>query len=327
MLKLQGLDSTSEAVYRTMLRHPRYGAAALAQSLGLTEDVVTGAMKKLSNLALIRPSTNSDVRVQVVSPLMDLEALLSRQQADLADQQRRIEESRAAVTRLISVYAAPCRGPVQSFAEQLVGVQEVRDLLALLTEQVKEEVLTFAPGGPQTQENMSASRPLNRRLLQRGVRMRTIYLDSIRNCKHTVEHSEWLTEQGGEVRTVPSLPIRMIILDRLTAVVASDSDDSSQGAVLLTGQGTLTALCAFFESVWATGRPLGIPGPRDVNGLTSQEKAALNLLAAGLTDEAVSKRLGVSPRTARRISSDLVERLGARSRFQAGVLAARQGWL
>lgn len=53
----------------------------------------------------------------------------------------------------------------------------------------------------------------------------------------------------------------------------------------------------------------------------------LRLLAAGLTDEAVARRLDVSVRTLRRVTADLMERLEARSRFQAGYLAATRGWL
>ncbi|MGW2995319.1 helix-turn-helix domain-containing protein, partial [Streptomyces sp. NPDC001193] len=51
------------------------------------------------------------------------------------------------------------------------------------------------------------------------------------------------------------------------------------------------------------------------------------LLAEGHTDEGIAKRLGVSHRTARRIATVLMERLGARSRFEAGVRAVRCGWL
>ncbi|MFD1936887.1 hypothetical protein ACFSKW_35995 [Nonomuraea mangrovi] len=50
------------------------------------------------------------------------------------------------------------------------------------------------------------------------------------------------------------------------------------------------------------------------------------MLAAGLKDEAVVRRLGVSLRTVHRRVSELTDRLGARTRFQAGLLAARRGW-
>ncbi|WP_223268058.1 helix-turn-helix domain-containing protein [Streptosporangium nondiastaticum] len=63
------------------------------------------------------------------------------------------------------------------------------------------------------------------------------------------------------------------------------------------------------------------------DGLAGQEEATVRLLAEGRTDEAIAKRLGVSRRTARRIATGLMERLGARSRFQVGVLAVQAGWL
>ncbi|WP_328553112.1 helix-turn-helix transcriptional regulator [Streptomyces sp. NBC_00358] len=195
------------------------------------------------------------------------------------------------------------------------------------TREVREEFLTFAPGGPQTAENMAASRPLNQDLLGRGVRMRTIYLDSVRSSRPTVEHATWLARLGGRIRTIPSLPTRMILMDRRTAMISVSSDDTAAGAVLLTGQGTLTALYALFETTWEAARPLGEVVPTDPNGLTGQQATALRLLAEGHTDEAIAKRLGVSHRTARRIASELMDRLGARSRFEAGARAVQQGWL
>ncbi|MGW2374540.1 response regulator transcription factor [Kitasatospora sp. NPDC001683] len=73
--------------------------------------------------------------------------------------------------------------------------------------------------------------------------------------------------------------------------------------------------------------PAGRGAPKRTGGLSAQEARAIRLLADGLTDEAVAKRLGVSHRTARRLATELMERLGARSRFEAGVRAVQQGWL
>jgi DNA-binding CsgD family transcriptional regulator len=65
-------------------------------------------------------------------------------------------------------------------------------------------------------------------------------------------------------------------------------------------------------------------GTRAVSG---DERALLRLLAAGLTDEAAARRLGISVRTARRQVAVLMDKLGASSRFQAGYRAAQRGWL
>lgn len=46
-----------------------------------------------------------------------------------------------------------------------------------------------------------------------------------------------------------------------------------------------------------------------------------------MTDEAASKQLAISVRSVRRLMSDIMDRLNARSRFEAGLRAAERGWL
>ncbi|MFD5552692.1 hypothetical protein ACFWIA_02495 [Streptomyces sp. NPDC127068] len=53
----------------------------------------------------------------------------------------------------------------------------------------------------------------------------------------------------------------------------------------------------------------------------------LDLMSKGFTDDAAAKATGMSVRTYRRHVATLMNELGARSRFQAGVLAARTGLL
>jgi len=89
----------------------------------------------------------------------------------------------------------------------------------------------------------------------------------------------------------------------------------------------VAALVALFEQIWLSANPPGVTQPRDERGLNPQEQEILRLLASGQTDEVVARRLDVSVRTGRRITAELMERLGARSRFQAGYLAAVHGWL
>ncbi|BAC67795.1 helix-turn-helix transcriptional regulator [Streptomyces avermitilis] len=327
MLTTLGLDTAAETVYRTMLMHPQAGVAELAVHLEVPEGDVRDALDMLSELALVRMSAEDAGRLRAVSPDIGMEILMARQQAELAAQQQRVEASRAAAAQLISEYSELRPATRHPEVEQLVGLDQIRDRLTGLTREVSEELLTFAPGGPQTADNMAASRPLNGDLLGRGVRMRTLYLDSVRTDRATVEHARWLTSLGGQVRTVPALPTRLILMDRKTALISVSSDDTAAGAVVLTGQGTLTALHALFETTWAGAQPLGDTVPVDRHGLTGQQATVVRLLAEGHTDETIAKRLGVSPRTARRIASELMERLEARSRFEAGVRAVQRGWL
>ena len=138
---------------------------------------------------------------------------------------------------------------------------------------------------------------------------------------------QWLAALGGETRTVPSLPMLMVVVDRETALVPLDPADGRAGALELRSPGAVAAMSALFEHVWSIGVPWGETPPRDARGLSTQEQELLRLLADGHTDEIASRRLGVSLRTVRRMASDMMARLGARSRFEAGVRAARHGWL
>jgi DNA-binding CsgD family transcriptional regulator/sugar-specific transcriptional regulator TrmB len=327
MLDVLGLDGVAESVYREMLTNPQDGVPSLRSRLGISEEEIGTALDRLSELALVRPSEADPQQMHAVSPHLGMEILLSQQQAELAAQQQRIEESRAAAARLISEYTSQLPAAPGPGVLHLEGIDSIRDHLVSLNKEVEEEFLTFAPGGAQTAANMRASRPLNQRLLQRGVAMRTVYLDSIRHDPATVAHAEWITANGGQVRTAPSLPNRMIICDRRIAIIAADSDNTAAGAVVLSAPGMLAALCALFESTWESAEPLGVPRQPTPDALSGQQAEALRLLAEGYTDQTVAKRLGVSARTARRIATDLMAHLDARSRFQAGVHAVQDGHL
>ncbi|MFC1421419.1 LuxR C-terminal-related transcriptional regulator [Streptacidiphilus cavernicola] len=326
MLEVLGLDAEAERIYRAMLGHPQEGVAQLASRLEISEEQCTRGLDRLSELSIIRPSLQEGAGFRPVSPEMAMELLLARQQADLAAQQMRVEASRAAAAQLIAECSALRPPPAQAGYEQLIGPEAIRERLAELARDAREEFATFAPGGAHTAADLEASRAPNAALLDRGVRMRTVYLDSVRNHQPTLDHVTWLGARGGQVRTVPVLPIRMIIADRCQAILPIDTADARAGAVILRGAGTVAALVALFESIWAVAVPLGAAAPSE-DGMPPQERAVLVLLAQGFTDEAIAKRMGVSPRTARRIAAELMERLQARSRFEAGVHAVQDGWL
>jgi DNA-binding NarL/FixJ family response regulator len=89
----------------------------------------------------------------------------------------------------------------------------------------------------------------------------------------------------------------------------------------------LPPLLALFERIWEAARPLGTPAKRDDLGLTDQERELVRFLRQGHTNQAVAHELGISTRTARRLTAGLMIRLSARGRFQAGARAAELDWL
>ena len=91
----------------------------------------------------------------------------------------------------------------------------------------------------------------------------------------------------------------------------------------------LDTLSALFEAIWATAVPVrfGDDEAEAVGDDGDQRRMLLGLLAAGLTDEAIGRQLGWHPRTVQRHVRRLMTKLGAQTRFQAGLQAARRGWL
>lgn len=60
---------------------------------------------------------------------------------------------------------------------------------------------------------------------------------------------------------------------------------------------------------------------------TEEDLAIVRMLAKGLTDDVVAHRVGISKRTYRRRLRAVMRKLGAGSRFEAGAVAVRKGWL
>jgi DNA-binding CsgD family transcriptional regulator len=328
VLEAFGVNPSAEKIYLAMLKQPHAGTASLAAALGWTEESVKEALDELARLSLLRPSWEDPDVLRPVLPEVGLEILLTRQRAELMRRQHQIEEGQAAIEALVAEHSAH-RAPGESAAqvEDLVGVDAVREALERISFEARYQLLTFAPDGAQRAEALVASRPLNQRVLERGIEMRTIYLTSARNDRPTAAHAQWLVEMGAQVRTVPVLPLRMLIVDRTRAVVPLDPSRTSAGACILHGPGAIAAMCALFEQQWQHARPWGGGQPRGAPDLTDQDRALLQLLLRGDTDEQAARRLGVSARTVGRMTAELMARLGARSRFQAGALAAEQGWL
>jgi DNA-binding CsgD family transcriptional regulator len=316
------LTGDADAAYRAMLAEPGWGVEDLATHLGMSPRRVRKALDLLADLALLQRS--ADGELQPVSPDAGFSALLADAERDVLRRQSEIQAARNAVAAIAAEYEAR-RGAGDAI--RLDGVDAVRARLSELATRARQECLSFSPSGAHRPDAMAASRPLNEAALARGVQLRCVYQDAFRNDPDTIAYAEWLTELGGDVRTVPSVPMQLVIVDREVAIIPTNPAESRAGAIEVRNFGMLAVICALFENVWRDAKPLGTASTVDSNGLSPTEREVLKLLSEGHTDESLARRLGVSVRTVRRTIADLTERLGATSRFEAGVNAARRGWV
>jgi DNA-binding CsgD family transcriptional regulator len=213
-------------------------------------------------------------------------------------------------------------------------VDAVRLRLEGLARVTRREVLSLHPGGAQSLESIRACLPLDRRALRQGIVFRAVYLQSAVADPVTWSYMQEVAAEGARVRIAPQVPTRLTIIDRAIAVVPAEQQTSGGNALVIKGTRVITALAAFFEQSWASAQPLRLHGadvlPTPAEGEqqpNANDRVLLRLLSLGLKDEAVARHLGVSVRTTRRQIADLLLRLQASSRFQAGIQAARRGWL
>jgi DNA-binding CsgD family transcriptional regulator/sugar-specific transcriptional regulator TrmB len=323
VLERLGVSAEAEAIYWAMLEHPDWGVEELAQDLAIPESTVRDALSALADQALVQPSWSQPGALRAVSPQVGLFALLERFEARVRAQQETVAATRAMVMALAAGHDDKRR---RDELIRLEGIDAVRDRLTALAQQVERECMTFTTGSALSPETIESGKALNRRALERGVQIRNVYQRSILNDKATEDYARWMASLGGRSRTTPLVPLRMTIVDRAVALVPIDPDDSSRGALEVRGTGLVTALCLLFDTVWEHGAPFGEQPTVNDDGLNDQEAAILGFLRAGLTDEAIGRKLRLSERTVRRTVSDLMKRLDATSRFQAGAEAAARNW-
>lgn len=310
MFEALGLDKVTERVYLTLLEVPYARVGELAGRLKLAPHQVDEAVHELVEMALLTESETAPGTSRPIDPKVGIAALAARRAQE-------IEQSRTEFTLLLEKHLAPAVPP-DPHSEYLEGSAAVQERLEELAATCDWEVCALAPDAGRVPVETAAAH---------GARVRTVHLDSIRCAPERLNEATALQNAGGEVRTAPTLPVPMLVADRHVALVPVDTEQG-QAAMVLSNCEIVLALLELFKIVWKGAAPLGPRRPcRDEAGLSVRDRKVLELLAEGLTDQAVAHRLAVSLRTARRITNDLMTRLGASSRFEAGVKAALRGWI
>ncbi|MEV7423357.1 MULTISPECIES: helix-turn-helix transcriptional regulator [unclassified Streptomyces] len=317
-------------MYRAFLFHNEQDAHELARLTDSDDDSVRAAIERLVGLSLLAPSQHSPGGLRAVDPLHGMRVLLEREQEELAWREHRFKHNTTVLDAIAAEYAAAGRSAQVDGIEWLHHIDDIRTRIEALAESCDQESLAFHPAGGLTEESVRAARPLNERALARGVRFRSIYIDSVLRDRVTRSHARWMAEHHCEVRTAPSLPMRLLIVDTTAAVVSGLPGQGTGATLLFRNRLVVLAMRALFEAHWdhASRFPQeAAPHESALDEITPQERRLLELLAEGLTDSTVARSLGISVRTERRKLAALMERLGVSSRFAAGVQASRRQWI
>jgi DNA-binding CsgD family transcriptional regulator len=136
-----------------------------------------------------------------------------------------------------------------------------------------------------------------------------------------------LVESHDECRTIDAAPIRMLVADGVGLVILTTT--GAEAGALVRAPALVQALAHYFDLLWERAMPVSGPvpaGDRD-DALPRSDRVIVGMLMAGLTDAAIARNLGVSPRSVRRHVAALEERAGVTTRFALGAAAVRLGWV
>ncbi len=313
MLEPLGVPPAEEAVYLEVLRRPGSPENDLAAACGLPLSGLRRALTALEKRQLVRHQGGQEGdgsrRWVVEPPDAAVSALVRARREEL-------ERARSALRDFAELYRqASSEQDPDRLLTTVTGGSRVRDRFAAVMDGAAEELLLL---------NAPLPAGSARRTVPAHVRSRVVYSPALLAESDRGDGPRRLGLPDAQVRVGSAPAISVAIADRRLGITATavSNDNPGDVATEVRNPAALETLIALFECAWsqATTGPGG-SGP----GTSDGDAQALAMLAGGAKDTGVARRLGVSDRTAQRRIAQLINRLGAATRFQAGVQAARSG--
>ncbi|MEV0197155.1 helix-turn-helix transcriptional regulator [Nonomuraea sp. NPDC050691] len=315
-------DEVARTLYARM-RERNESLPEAAAAMDLTAAEVARAREALDRLHLLHTETGTSVEAVAAlgRTLQESHRLLDR-----------LVEQQVKAAALAGGYLTLPGRPDENAHVEFFPRQDTRGRLSRrmseLSELARDEIVGMHPVAVWARESLEEALARNELVIAKGVRVRSLHAQRAFGDPLLREFARTWVRAGMEVRGAPVIPTRMLIYDRHTAIIQANPGDLEAGAVLIRGGAVVRSLAAIYDYCWMTASELSdVPHSSDFGALTDQQRAVLRMLAVGTKDSAIARSLGVSTRTVTRVVGELTAMLGATSRFQAGVRAARLGWL
>ncbi|MFD3439092.1 helix-turn-helix domain-containing protein [Streptomyces sp. NPDC058685] len=329
-LRTLGLGAAEERTYEALLKERALEAEELARLLGLPRDRLDLALGHLVEHGLAVPADGDGALPHPAAPAAAIRTLIHRRQAELHLRSAELERLRMTADRIAGRLMSGSPTAPEGGIEVVTGPRAIGERAEYLLASAEREVaiLDRPPyvKGPRDGSAGQAGLGIEA-LLDRGIEVRTVLDRDGLATPGRMGSVTGLVERGLRARVTTAVPTKLICVDRrITLLPPTDAADPRATALVIGDALLHNALVPLFETVWERATPLGGPDGEDCT-LQKAQKELLGLLAAGLKDEAIARRLGVHVHTARRRISHLLQTLGAETRFQAGAQATLRGWL
>jgi sugar-specific transcriptional regulator TrmB len=322
-LRALGLTPAQEAVYVALLREGSPQPRPETGGENLSARDVRRVLDELEQLGLVGRSASTSDPVPA-PPGIALSALLQVRLREIGETQRQLDDARTAIEELSQQFQNATRESAADLIDVIHGEEALaRRFLQLVAGAGDEILLLDKPPYAQTPGDYGEME----HALRRGVTLRVIYDVESLHLPGSLDNARRLHDLGEHGRVAANLPLKLLIVDREWGLLPMSVAGAPLAATaVIHTSALLNALTFLFEHLWDAARDL-IPTGDAIGELPADVREILTLLAAGLKDEAIARHLGLSLRTVSRRIGELLDLLGAQTRFQAGLKAKDRGWL
>lgn len=321
------LDGLCLELYRYAVAHPGWTRLQASEALGYPLRDIDAAMDQLTQRKLLSVQAANPDAFVAIPPDVALADLVDADERLVQDLKGRISAKRRELSALVPVYLEARKEVISSASvEVLEDPHLIQRVLIEYGRDVSEQVLMAVPGQGANADFQEENVRKDLDLLKQGVRRRNLYDLSTRDHMPTRKAVKTIAAAGGEFRTLPSVPFRMLIFDRKLAVVARQLSITDKAALMIRDPHLVNVFIQLFNFTWDFSEPFLVEDST-ASPLNGTQRAILSGLAAGYSDEVIARRLDLNVRTCRRHIAWMLETLKADSRFQAGAKARDAGWI
>jgi DNA-binding CsgD family transcriptional regulator len=324
---MPGDDELALAIYQTLRAHGGFPSEAeLARAAGVDEKQTQRGRRRLEELGLLHLG---DGLLEPVEPETALLRTMSAYQASAAQQASAAAALQQLTDALMSVYRPAVAGEASLVeVEYITGSRRKNRTLGELAATTRQGVDSMHPGPMPPSHVLEASLERDADMRSRGVRLRSIYPQTLLQTPKYVRYLQRLSGTGAEVRLLDHAPCDVLIHDDSAACLPGAPGGPEGPMLLVRGPALVRVVSGFYEDFWLRAVPFeqatrAAAAGDSVAELTPQERTVIRLMAGGLTDDQIARKMGVHRRTVQRAVSKLMERLHASSRFEAGLKLAQ----
>lgn len=316
LMSALGFSAEMGELYERLLVLGDRSAAEFAEVLGMHESDFDDAVRPLEEAGIV---SRRDGVLRVLGPLPAVTRLLSASAEDAQRNHLRILGIARAMPYIAGSTARPpaehvdTEGPLDG---ELFTSERMRDALEAITLSTAGQIRWLRPDRFELGYEEALTT-----VVTSGRRVRTIY--PIRAMAESASTLAYRTRLGEEVRLLAHVPTRLLVLGTTHVIMPEPLGLSTTRRLILRQPALVQLSTLYFDLLWERAHPVSTL----VRGEDGGRRALLEQLAGGASDEQIARRLGVSVRTVRRRVAEVLEELGAESRFAAGVAAARRGWV